>query len=103
MPSPLSTPLHQIIYLRQRSFDSYKKSTALTKHFNFKKFHILRSILQNVLYCFTNLFCPKFFILTENFNTAFTPTEMKQNLLQIIFFITIFVSFEVIKHHSKRV
>ena len=27
------------------------------------------------------LYCSRFFILTKKFNTARTPTEMKQNLL----------------------
>ena len=30
--------------------------------------------------------CPKFFTLTKSLNTALAPTEMKQNLLDQIFF-----------------
>ena len=52
-----------------------------------RKFRILRNILLNFLFTFTNLSqrnflrCQKFFILTKNLNTASTHTKMKQNLL----------------------
>ena len=38
------------------------------------------------------LYCSKFFILTKNLNTAFTPTEMKQNFLNF-FSLRFFFSF----------
>ena len=51
------------------------------------------------------LYCPNFFRLTKNLNTALTPTEIKQNLACCIdFFCLDFFSFcQVNKHLSGQV
>ena len=84
--------------------NSKELTKSLTKYFNSKKFCILRNILLNGPFFFTNLsqgnilYHLKFFILTKNLNTAPTYTEMKQNLSQ--FFLLRFMFCQVIKHQS---
>ena len=64
-----------------------------------------------VKYFFLHKFISRqFFVLLEvfytskNLNTARNPTEMKQNLLHLIFSSQDFGEFfEVIKHHSRQV
>ena len=75
----------------------------LLKHFSyykmfFKQFFFFTNLLQSIFSC-----CCRFCILTKNPNTAGTPTEMKQNLLDQVFSCQGFCQFcQVIKHQSRH-
>ena len=63
--------------------DNFKKSTkSITKHCNFKRFHVLGNALQNFTFFLHKFISKQFFILpTKILNNARTPTEIKQNQL----------------------
>ena len=79
--------------------DNSKKSTkSSTKHLIVKNFAYYVKFCKIFFYLHKIIsrqffILPVVFILTKNFNTAHTHTEVKPNLLHSVFLVTIFVSF----------
>ena len=91
------------------NINNSKISTKSAKHCNSNKFGTLVNVLQNVFFFFTNfsqenfLFCKNFLMLMKTLYTASTPTEVKQNLLHLIFllrFLLVLLSNISLDEHS---